>query len=117
MKDRQKTKLGNSEVRKIVSDIFGTQLERYLMENPDEAKAILEKVALASQARMAAKKARELTRRKSALEVSPLPGKLADCSSKDASICEIYIRRGTISRWFRKTGKRFTLPSNSTVKR
>ena len=89
-----KTKLGNSEVRKIVSDIFGAQLERFLLENPDQAKIIIEKASLASQARMAAKKARELTRRKSALEVSSLPGKLADCSSKDAGICEIYIVEG-----------------------
>ena len=100
-----KTKLGNSEVRKIVSDIFGTSLERFLMENPDQAKAIMEKATLASQARMAAKKARELTRRKSALEVGSLPGKLADCSSKDASICEIYIVEGDSAGGSAKQGR------------
>ena len=89
-----KTKLGNTEVRKVVSNIFGTQLERFLMENPDQAKAIIEKATLASQARLAAKKAREATRRKNGLEISALPGKLKDCSSKDASICEIYIVEG-----------------------
>ncbi len=89
-----KTKLGNSEVRKVVSSIFGEQLERFLMENPDQAKIIIEKANLASQARLAAKKAREATRRKNGLEISSLPGKLKDCSSKDASICEIYIVEG-----------------------
>ena len=89
-----KTKLGNSEVRKAVSSIFGEQLERFLMENPAQAKLIVEKASLASQARLAAKKAREATRRKSGLEISSLPGKLKDCSSKDASICEIYIVEG-----------------------
>lgn len=100
-----KTKLGNSEVRKVVSDIFGTQLERFLMENPDQAKVIMEKATLASQARMAAKKAREATRRKSALEVGSLPGKLADCSSKDASICEIYIVEGDSAGGSAKQGR------------
>ena len=100
-----KTKLGNSEIKGIVSDILGTQLERFLMENPDEAKIIMDKCILASKARIAAKKARETTRRKSVLEITSLPGKLADCSSKDASICEIYIVEGDSAGGSAKMGR------------
>ncbi|NLM62989.1 MAG: DNA topoisomerase (ATP-hydrolyzing) subunit B [Mollicutes bacterium] len=89
-----KTKFGNSEVRKIADNIFSEGLERFLLENPNEARIIIEKCMTAARARIAAKKARELTRRKTALEVSSLPGKLADCSSKDASISELFIVEG-----------------------
>jgi DNA gyrase subunit B len=89
-----KTKLGNSEVRKISSDIFGEGLERFLLENPDQAKIIVEKAMTASRARIAAKKARELTRRKGGLELTNQWGKLTDCSTKDASISEIFIVEG-----------------------
>ena len=100
-----KTKLGNSEVRKIADSVFTEGFERFLLENPEDAKIIIEKSITASRARMAAKKARELTRRKSALEISSLPGKLADCSSKDASECEIYIVEGDSAGGSAKDGR------------
>ncbi len=89
-----KTKLGNSEVRKIAANIFGRELERFLLENPDEAKLIIEKSINATRARLAAKRARELTRRKGGLEVTNFWGKLTDCSSKDATISEMFIVEG-----------------------
>lgn len=89
-----KTKLGNSEVRGIANRIFSTNFERFLMEHPDEAKIIIEKAMTASRARVAAKKARELTRRKGDLDVTNFYGKLSDCKSKDASESEIFLVEG-----------------------
>ena len=89
-----KTKLGNSEVRKIADDVFSEGFERFLLENPEEAKLIVEKAMTAARARVAAKRARELTRRKGALDAINQWGKLTDCTSKDASISEIFIVEG-----------------------
>lgn len=89
-----KTKLGNSEVRGIVEAIFSEELMYFLEQNPSVAKMILQKAIMAARAREAARKARDLTRRKSVLESNSLPGKLADCSEKDPSICEIYLVEG-----------------------
>ena len=89
-----KTKLGNIEVRKIASSIFGEGFEKYLLENPADAKIILEKILMASRARQAARKARELTRRKGGLELTNQWGKLADCSNKDPVVTEIFIVEG-----------------------
>ena len=89
-----KTKLGNSEVRGIADKIFAEAFERFLMENPDQARIILDKAMTASRARVAAKKARELTRRKGDLDVTNFYGKLSDCKSKDATVSEIFLVEG-----------------------
>ena len=89
-----KTKLGNSEVRGIADKIFSEAFERFLMENPDQARIIVDKSMTASRARVAAKKARELTRRKGDLDVTNFYGKLRDCKSKDATVSEIFLVEG-----------------------
>lgn len=89
-----KTKLGNSDVRGVVESVVNEYLATYLEEHPADAKKIVEKCVAAARARQAARKARELTRRKSVLEISALPGKLADCSLNDPRVCELYLVEG-----------------------
>ena len=100
-----KQKLGNSEARGAVNSILSTQLEIFLEQNPNVAKMTVEKSVMAQRAREAARKARDLTRRKSALEGMSLPGKLADCSDKDPANCEIYIVEGDSAGGSAKTAR------------
>jgi DNA gyrase subunit B len=100
-----KTRLGNSDMRGLTDSVVADQLNTYLQENPTIAKRIIEKATTASQAREAARRARELTRRKNALEITPLPGKLADCTVTDPALCELYLVEGDSASGTAKQGR------------
>ena len=104
-----KTKLGNADIRPLVDGAVADKLSEYLAENPAQAKLIIEKCITASRARDAARKARELTRRKSVLDSAALPGKLADCQEKDPSKCEIFIVEGDSAGGSAKMGRDRTI--------
>ena len=100
-----KRKLGNTEVRQLVNSVTTEIFEKYLQENPNEAMMIIKKIMLAAEARKKSQEAREITRRKSPFETGGLPGKLADCSSRDSSICELYIVEGDSAGGSAKLGR------------